>query len=138
MPPDSLPSYVRSAKPNPSTNRAPWYTKIAPSYAGIFLWIGFYHGLGTETLTRVGLAGCILGLVIGGLVSYAFFYYIPAILGMKTRHPLHIVGTSTFGTRGGYLMPGLLMGVLQISWFAVGTFSPRNSYSRGSMLTRAP
>ena len=65
MPPDSLPSYVRSAKPNPSTNRAPWYTNIAPSYAGIFLWIGFYQGLGTETLTRVGLAGCILGLVIG-------------------------------------------------------------------------
>ena len=138
MPPDSLPSYVRSAKPNPSTNRAPWYTNIAPSYAGIFLWIGFYQGLGTETLTRVGLAGCILGLVIGGLVSYAFFYYVPAILGMKTGHPLYIVGTSTFGTRGGYLMPGLLMGVLQIGWFAIGTFFATQFILKGFHVDSSP
>ncbi len=122
MPPEALPNYVRSAKANPTTNRAAWYTNIAPTYAGIFLWIGFYQGLGTETLTRVGLAGCILGLAIGGLLSYGLFYYVPAILGMKTGHPLYIVGTSTFGTKGGYLMPGLLMGVLQIGWFAVGTY----------------
>ncbi|HWB97375.1 MAG TPA: hypothetical protein VG672_11745, partial [Bryobacteraceae bacterium] len=33
-----------------------------------------------------------------------------------------MVGSSTFGTRGGYLMPGLLMGVLQVGWFAVNTY----------------
>jgi cytosine permease len=44
------------------------------------------------------------------------------MLGMKTGFPLYVVGSSTFGTAGGYLMPGLLMGVLQIGWFAVGTF----------------
>ncbi len=119
---NSLPTYVKSATPNPTTNRAPWYTNIAPSYAGVFLWIGYYQGLGTETLSQVGLAGCILGLVFAGLISYGLFYYVPAILGMKTGHPLYIVGTSTFGTHGGYLMPGLLMGLLQIGWFAVGTF----------------
>ena len=31
------------------------------------------------------------------------------------------MGSSTFGTAGGYLMPGLLMGLLQIGWFAVAT-----------------
>src|SRR6202035_6151665 len=29
---------------------------------------------------------------------------------------------STFGTAGGYIMPGLLMGLLQVGWFAVATF----------------
>ena len=44
------------------------------------------------------------------------------MLGMKTGFPLYVVGSSTFGTKGGYLMPGLLMGLLQVGWFAVGTF----------------
>jgi cytosine permease len=36
------------------------------------------------------------------------------------------VGTSTFGARGGYLMPGLLMGLLQIGWFSVATYVATN------------
>jgi cytosine permease len=32
---------------------------------------------------------------------------------------LYVVGTSTFGTTGGYLIPGLMMGLLQIGWVAV-------------------
>jgi cytosine permease len=43
------------------------------------------------------------------------------MLGMKTGFPLYVVGSSTFGAKGGYLMPGLLMGLLQIGWFAVAT-----------------
>ncbi|MEO8736871.1 MAG: cytosine permease [Edaphobacter sp.] len=38
---------------------------------------------------------------------------------MKTGQPLYVVGTSTFGTTGGYLIPGLLMGFLQVGWVAV-------------------
>ena len=117
-----LPRYIQSTRPNSPTNRVGWYRNIAPTYAGIFLWIGYYQSLGTETLSRLGMIGCLAGLVIAGLLSYGLFYYVPAILGMKTGLPLYIVGTSTFGTRGGYLMPGLLMGLLQIGWFAVGTF----------------
>jgi cytosine permease len=56
------------------------------------------------------------------LLSYAIYYYAPAMLGMKTGFPLYVVGSSTFGTAGGYVMPGLLMGLLQIGWFAVGTY----------------
>ncbi|MGH9535323.1 MAG: cytosine permease, partial [Terriglobales bacterium] len=42
--------------------------------------------------------------------------------GMQTGRPLYVVGASTFGANGGYVMPGLLMGVLQIGWFAVATY----------------
>jgi cytosine permease len=59
---------------------------------------------------------------VAGLLSFALYYYAPAMLGMKTGYPLYVVGSSTFGTAGGYLMPGLLMGVLQVGWFSVATF----------------
>jgi cytosine permease len=41
---------------------------------------------------------------------------------MKTGLPLYIVGTSTFGAQGGFLMPGFLMGVLQFGWVGVNVF----------------
>jgi len=44
------------------------------------------------------------------------------MMGMRTGFPLYVVGSSTFGTRGGYVMPGLLMGVLQVGWMSVNAF----------------
>jgi hypothetical protein len=43
-------------------------------------------------------------------------------MGMRTGYPLYVVGSSTFGTQGGYVMPGLLMGVLQVGWMSVNAF----------------
>jgi cytosine permease len=117
-----LPDYIAKAVPNPPTNRAPWYANTAPTYAGIFLWVAFYQNLAIGTIDRAGLGTVILALAVAGLLSFLLYYYAPAMLGMKTGYPLYVVGSSTFGTKGGYLMPGLLMGVLQIGWFAVGTF----------------
>jgi cytosine permease len=117
-----LPDYIAKAVPNPPSNRAPWYINTAPSYAGIFLWVAFYQSLAGIVVGRAGLSVAILALAVAGLLSFALYYYAPAMLGMRTGYPLYVVGSSTFGTAGGYLMPGLLMGVLQIGWFAVGTF----------------
>ena len=116
-----LPDYVKASVPNPAANRAPWYKNIAPSYAGIFLWIGFYVGLAGPPLGQAGVGVCLLGLLVAGLLCFALYYYAPGMLGMRTGRPLYVVGTSTFGTAGGYVMPGLLMGLLQIGWFAVAT-----------------
>jgi cytosine permease len=71
---------------------------------------------------RASTGVAIAALAVAGLLSYALYYYVPGMLGMKTGYPLYVVGSSTFGTKGGYLMPGLLMGVLQVGWFAVGTY----------------
>jgi cytosine permease len=127
----SLPEYVKASVPNPASARAPWYKNTAPSYAGIFLWFPFYLTLGAQTLTQASLAVCILGLVVAGLLCFGLYYYAPAMLGMQTGRPLYIVGTSAFGTSGGYLMPGLLMGVLQIGWFAVATYFATDYILRG-------
>lgn len=117
-----LPDYLAKATPNSASNRAPWYVNTAPSYAGIFLWIAFYNSIAAGTIERASLGVCLAALAVAGLLSYALYYYVPAMLGMRTGFPLYVVGASTFGTTGGYVMPGVLMGLLQIGWFAVGTF----------------
>ena len=117
-----LPDYIAKASPNSPQNRTPWYSSTAPSYAGVFLWIGFYNAIAIGTIIHASIVVAILAVAIAGLLSYALFYSAPAMLGMKTGFPLYVIGSSTFGTKGGYIMPGLLMGALQIGWFAVGTF----------------
>ncbi len=117
-----LPAYLSKAVPNPASNRAPWYKNTAPTYAGIFLWVVFYREIASGTLDLAGIGLCLLALLVAGLISYALFYRIPAILGMETGYPLYVVGSSTFGTRGGYLMPGILMGLLQVGWMSVNAF----------------
>ncbi|MBV9676376.1 MAG: cytosine permease [Acidobacteriaceae bacterium] len=117
-----LPNYISKAQPNPRSNRAPWYKNTAPTYAGVFLWIVFYREIAAGTLDRASTAVCLLALVIAGLISYGLFYYVPALLGMRTGYPLYVVGSSTFGTQGGYVMPGLLMGILQVGWMSVNAF----------------
>jgi len=116
-----LPDYLAKAVPNPATNRAAWFINTAPSYAGIFLWVVFYMEIAKGTIDRASVGVCLLALVVAGLISYALFYRVPAMLGMQTGYPLYVVGSSTFGTAGGYVMPGLLMGVLQVGWFSVNT-----------------
>ena len=117
-----LPGYIAKAVPNPSSNRAPWYKNTAPTYAGVFLWIVFYREIASGTLDRAGVGLSLLALLVAGLISYGLFYYVPATLGMKTGFPLYVVGSSTFGTTGGYLMPGILMGLLQVGWMSVNAF----------------
>ena len=117
----TLPSYLASARPNPLDKRGPWYMNTAPAYAGIFLWIAFYSDLG-KTLTLGGLGAALLGLVLAALISHFLFYYVFGLLGMRTGLPLYVVGSSTFGTKGGYLFPGIFMGLLQIGWYSVATF----------------
>ncbi len=117
-----LPDYISRTVPNPASNRAPWYKNTAPTYAGVFLWIVFYKQIANGTIDRAGVALSLLGLLIAGVLSYALFYRAPAMLGMQTGFPLYVVGSSTFGTKGGYVMPGLLMGVLQVGWMSVNAF----------------
>lgn len=133
-----LPEYLAKAKPNPKGNRGPWYANTAPTYAGIFLWVAFYNEIAAGTLRVGGLGICLLGVLVAGLLCYLLYYRAPAMQGMTTGYPLYVVGSSTFGTTGGYLMPGILMGLLQIGWFAVATFIATNFILQGVGSPAAP
>ena len=128
-----LPGYLASASPNPAANRAPWYKNTAQVYAGIMLWFVFWQqiplGAGADGYSKFaggtlaqGLGVALLGLILAALICHFLFYLVPGMLGMKTGLPLYIVGTSTYGAQGGFLMPGFLMGVLQFGWLAVNAF----------------
>jgi len=133
-----LPDYLAKAVPNPMGKRGPWYANTAPSYAGIFLWIAFYQQMAGGTLAHAGLGVCLGALLIAGLLCYGLYYLVPAMLGMTTGFPLYVVGSSTFGATGGYIMPGLLMGLLQIGWFAVATFFSTDFILKGLGMDSAP
>jgi len=123
-----LPDYVASATPNPSDKRAGWLTTTAATYAGIMLWFVFWQdvpsggqGFAGGVLSQ-GLPLALFGLILAAAICYVCFYHVPAMLGMKTGLPLYIVGTSTYGVTGGFLMPGFLMGCLQFGWLSVNGF----------------
>ncbi len=126
QPAGQLPSYITSAIPNPPGKRAPWYANTAPTYAGIFLWFVFWQDAvnapNAGGMLSHGVGWALLSLVLAGLVCHFLFYLVPGLLGMKTGLPLYIVGTSTFGAQGGFLMPGFLMGALQFGWLGVNAY----------------
>lgn len=133
-----LPGYVASATPVPLADRVPWYKSTAQTFAGIMLWFVFWHevpmgsALAPEAAPGMaewaggtlgqGLFVALIGLVLAALICHFLFYLVPGMLGMKTGLPLYIVGTSTYGVIGGFLMPGFLMGLLQFGWVAVNGF----------------
>ena len=131
QPAGQLPSYITCASPNPPDKRAAWYKNTAPTYAGIFLWFVFWQDAAKAAAPggtlALGLGWALVSLVISALVCHFLFYLVPGLFGMKTGLPLYIVGTSTFGATGGFLMPGFLMGVLQFGWVGVNVyFLPRH------------
>lgn len=129
-----LPDYVASSQPNPADKRVGWLMSTAATYAGVMLWFVFWQDVPNGgQLFAGGTLSQGLPLAIGSLILAAFlchflFYLAPGMLGMKTGLPLAVVGTSTYGVTGGYLMPGLLMGLLQFGWLSV------NAYFSGLLL----
>jgi cytosine permease len=83
-----LPDYLSMAKPNPFTNRAPWYKNTAPTYAGIFLWFVFWSsmpsgGAGSPGgVLSQGIGVALLGLVVSALLCHFLFYLAMGLMGM--------------------------------------------------------
>src|ERR1051326_8442151 len=126
-----LPEYIRSANPNPLSNRGPWYKNTAPTYAGIFLWFAFWDPMSGNGLSVGGLGATLLGVIIGALICHFLFYIVPGNLGMQTGLPLYVVGASTFGAAGSLIMPGFFMGILQFGWLGVNTYFSSNALANG-------
>ena len=133
-----LPDYIAAAQPVPPSNRVAWYKSTAQTYAGIMLWFVFWQDItmwqsanpstagdyslfAGGTLSQ-GLGWAFVGLVLAALLCHFLYYLVPGLFGLKTGLPLYIVGTSTYGATGGFLLPGFLMGVLQFGWLGVNAF----------------
>ncbi len=122
-----LPDYVASAQPVPLANRVPWYKSTArrmpASCCGSCSGRGSASGpTGPAGILGQGLGTALLGVVVAALICHFACYLAPGMMGMKTGLPLAVVGTSTYGVQGGFLMPGFFMGVLQFGWLAVNSY----------------
>ncbi len=124
----NLPDYVASAQPVPQANRMPWYKSTAQTYAGVMLWFVFWESVpssgapGLGGILAHGLLTAVLGVIVGAFICHFASYLAPGMMGMKTGLPLAVVGTSTYGVQGGFLMPGFFMGILQFGWLAVNAY----------------
>jgi len=116
---NELPNYLKAATPNPVENRAPWYKNTAPAYAGIFLSVPFMAGM-AGALAYGNILAAVIGLIMGAFFCLVI-YYVPAKLGMQTGMPLYVVASSTFGAQGAIVVPGFLMGIVQVFWHAFFT-----------------
>ena len=133
---DSLPNYLAAAEPVPKTNRVPWYLSSAQTYAGVMLWFAFWQdiavGKGNAAsgeysayaggVLSHGVLLALAGVVVAAFICLFLFYLVPGLLGFKSGLPLYVVGTSTYGAYGGFLMPGFLMGLLQFGWLGVSSY----------------
>src|SRR6201994_4069944 len=134
----NVPEYVSRSVPVPASNRVPWYSSTFPSYFGIFLFVGYYLQLAGPTIGYASPTVVLWGLLVAGLICFGLYYYAPAMLGMQTGRTLYVVGTSTFGTTGGFLIPGILMGLLQVGWVAVDAAIATTFIMKGLGLTSKP
>jgi cytosine permease len=129
-----VPSYLECAQVSPAQNRAPWYKNTAPTYAGIFLWFVFWsYSMGGETpggMLSAGIGVALVSVLVAALLCHFCFYYLMGRFGQRTGLPLYIVGSSTFGAKGGFLLPGFLMGLLQFGWLAVNTYGSSTAMNK--------
>jgi len=114
-----LPPRFRKAMSRPSEERRSWTAGLAGVLIGTYLWAAFTDPLGRETLAVGGLWPALLGAWLGGALAARLLFEPAARLGVRTRHPFMVVAAGSFGAAGSTLVPGLLLGVAQLLWFAV-------------------
>ncbi|MCP5114276.1 MAG: hypothetical protein GY953_25890 [bacterium] len=122
----------------PHQSRIPWYLATAPCYASIYLWLGFYDPLAEGVVNRANYPELLAGLLVGAVLSFTLYYYVPARLGMTTGYPLGVLGAATFGTRGGRLVPAVLMGVCLTAWLGTALWFASMLLFRGLGISAGP
>jgi cytosine permease len=106
-------------KPTRTIVPKPWQNGLGPYYIGLFLWVVYFDQLGLRALQVGGIGWSFLGVVVGGLMCYLLLFRVPAQWGLETGKPLPELAASTFGARGARWVPGLLIGLAELVWFAV-------------------
>ncbi len=97
--------------------RRPWWSTPSSALIAAFLWIVFTDPIAQLSFAFGRLSAAIIGALIAAALSTAVFV-IAAGRGYRARQPSMVVSGGAFGERGALLVPGLLMAMVQILWFA--------------------
>lgn len=119
---ETAPTMADASGPPSTPEPLPWTKGIAPRYIALFLLIVFHDQLALKTLAVGGLAPAALGATIGGVLAFLLLFYTPAMWGLRSHRGLIGIAASTFGKRGSVWLPGALLGVVEVVWFAVTLF----------------
>ena len=117
-PPPGWPAWLVDSLGRPAEERRPWSSGLANAYIALFLLIAYYDQLAPRTLASGGLGWSIAGAAVAGLLGFALLYYVPALWGVRSRQPLSVVASRTFGAGAAPWLPGLLNAGAQVAWFA--------------------
>jgi len=119
-----------------AVERKSWQNTTAPQFIALFLWVVFFDQLPVKTLAMGGLGPSVAGLATAGFLCFLLLYYVPAIWGFRTGQPLTVVSGSTFGRDGAARLAGVLFGLAQIVWFAVGVYFATELILEGLVVCR--
>jgi len=119
------------AVPGPTIVPKPWSTGLGPYYIGLFLGIVSFDQLGVRALPVGGLGWSCLGALVAGPLCYLLLFRVPATWGQATGLALPELGRSTFGSGGARWVPGLLLGLAEVAWFAVAIYYGTDLTFRG-------
>ncbi len=115
-------AYLTKTRPNPPTNRTPWHLQALPCLAALFLCVVYYQELAAGSIDRAPFGTVFLGLATGALASHFLLFLIPGALGMQTGYPAGVLGSSTFGSRGGLIVPGPVIALVLSAWLGVAAY----------------
>ena len=107
------------SKHKPAIVPKPWQSGLGPYYIGLFLWVVFFDQLGLRALHVGGVLWAVLGAAVAGPLCYLLLFRVPATWGQATGRTLPELAESSFGAAGARWVPGLLLGLAQVVWFAV-------------------
>lgn len=110
---------MEPARREPPPDALPWSKGLAPRYIALFLLVVYYDQLSRRTLAVGGLLPSVAGLLIGAFLAVILFFRPLALSGVVGRIRLEEACARVFGRQAAWLLPGLLMGLAHIVWFAV-------------------
>lgn len=134
----SMPSYLTKVAHCPPEERSSWLRSVGPSYASLFLWLGFYQPLANGTIDHAGFGLLFAALLVAAGLSFALLYYVPAAMGRQTRYPLTVIASSAFGARGAWVVPGALATLLLTAWLGAALHFGARLILRGARLEPGP
>ncbi len=114
-----LPARLKSASESPSIPLKSWQKGVGPAFLSLALSVVLLDRLAPTTLIAGGLGPSVIAAMLAGLLSYWCLYYASAMWGVRSRKPLTVVASRTFGTAGVVFVPALLLVAVHIIWFAV-------------------
>src|SRR5262245_26657789 len=95
-----------------------WYRGIAAAYLNAFIWAPFFDQLWVARQSGSGNTWLVADALLGSLICFGL-YLSAASWGLRSRKPLLVVASSTFGATGSEWLCGVAVAFAGVAWYAI-------------------